>query len=88
MKDSMLQKRICEVYGPDTLKERVVRKWFARFRVGNFSVKDVERLDRLRTVDTDKITILVDANPHLTVREIQEILVARKRCDASEMPFI
>jgi len=26
------------------------------------------------TRDTDKITTLVDANPHLTVREIQEIL--------------
>jgi len=36
--------RICNVYEPDALKKRpeMVRKWFARFRVGNFSVKDVE----------------------------------------------
>jgi len=67
-------RRICEVYGPNVLKKRVIRKWFARFRVGNFSVKDAERSDRPRTVDTDKITNLVDPNSHLKVREIQEIL--------------
>jgi len=48
-----------------------VWKWFARFRVGNFNVKDAKRLGRSRTVNTDKITILVDANPHLMIREIQ-----------------
>jgi len=32
-------RRICEVYEPDALKERMARKWFARFRIGNFSVK-------------------------------------------------
>lgn len=67
-------RRICAVYGPDALKERMVRKWFARFRAGNFSVKDAERSGRPRTVDTDKIVTLMDANPHLTVEEIQEIL--------------
>jgi len=30
----------------------------------NFSVKDAERLDRPQTVDTDKITTLMDSNPH------------------------
>jgi len=63
---------ICEIYGSNALKERVIRKWFARFRIGNFSIKEAERSGHLRTVD--KIIILVDANPHLKVREIQEIL--------------
>jgi len=46
MKDS-LQKQFVEfeVYGPDTLKERMVRKWFARFRVyGNISVSCLRKL--------------------------------------------
>jgi len=64
-------RRICEVYGP----ERMIQKWFERFRVGNFSVKHAERSDRPRTVDTDKIITLVDANPHPTVRKFQENLV-------------
>jgi len=45
---------------------------------------------RPRTMDTDKITTL-DANPHLMVREIQEILgmshgsvVASQRCQLCE----
>ncbi|CAD6999509.1 unnamed protein product [Ceratitis capitata] len=28
------------VYGPDSVNERVSQKWFARFRTGNFDVKD------------------------------------------------
>jgi len=48
------------------------RKWFAR--VENFSIKDAERSDRPRTMDTDKIITLVDANLHVTIREIQKIL--------------
>jgi len=54
--------RICEVYGLDALKERVIRKWFARFLVGNFSVKDAERSGHPRTVD-NKIITLMNANP-------------------------
>jgi len=38
-------RRICEVYGPDALKE-YIRKWFVPFYVGNFSVKDAEQSDR------------------------------------------
>jgi len=66
--------RICEVYGPDALKRTYDPEWFARFRVENFNVKNVERLGRPRMMDTDKITTRLDANPHLTVRKIQEIL--------------
>jgi len=65
--------RICEVYGPDALKENVVRKWFVRFRVENFNVKNAKQSSRPRTVDMNKITTLVDANSHLMVREIQEV---------------
>jgi len=77
--------KICEIYGPDDLRECVVRKWFSRFQVINCSVKDVKQSGRLRTVDTDKITTLVDANPHLTVREIQEILgILHESCGAPQ----
>jgi len=53
---------IYEVYELDALKERMIRKWFARFRV--FSIKDAERSSRPRTVDTDKTTTLLDTNSH------------------------
>jgi len=39
-----MARKICEIYEPDALKERVVRKWFTSFRVRNFSIKDEEQL--------------------------------------------
>jgi len=32
--------KICAIYGEDTLSKSAARKWFARFRAGNFDVKD------------------------------------------------
>lgn len=66
-------RRICAVYGSDTLKARMLRKWFACFRTENFSVKNAEWSGRPPTVDTDKITTLVNANPHQTIEEMQRI---------------
>jgi len=62
--------RICEVYKPDALKKRSGND--ARFRVGNFSVKDVELLGRSQMVDTNKMNFGGPASD--LVREIQEIL--------------
>ena len=33
-------KKICAIYGEDTLSKAAARKWFARFRAGNFDVED------------------------------------------------
>ena len=66
-------RKICAVYGPDALKERVVQKWFTRFRAGNFDAKDAERSGRPSTVDDDIIKSVVDSDRHLTLREIAEI---------------
>lgn len=45
-------RRICKVYGPDTLKERVVQKWFLRFRSGNFCLKGTARSGHPSIVDS------------------------------------
>lgn len=67
-------RRICAIYGSDALKERVVQKWFSRFRAGNFDIKDAKRSGRPSSVDTDKIIALVTANPHLKIDEMITIL--------------
>ena len=66
-------RKICTVYGPDALKERLVQKWFTRFRAGNFDLKDAERSGRPSTVDDDIIKSVMDSDRHLTLREIAEI---------------
>ena len=50
-------RRICAVYGPEALTERVVQKWFARFVGGNFDVQDAERSGRPSTVETNVIKV-------------------------------
>lgn len=53
---------------------RVVKQWFARFRNGDFNLKDRKRSGRPRTVDDDQITTVVDANQHLTIRKMSHML--------------
>ena len=38
--------QICGVYGKGTVSKLAARKWFVRFRSGNFDVKDEPRSDR------------------------------------------
>lgn len=66
--------KICSVYGDDAVGESTVRKWFARFRTGNFELEDVKRTGRPSTVDDDQIQQLVTVNPHSTTRDIANTL--------------
>jgi len=34
--------KICAVYGEGAVGERTVRKWFARFKTGDFNLEDQE----------------------------------------------
>jgi histone-lysine N-methyltransferase SETMAR len=61
------------VYGEDAVNERTCRKWFARFRVGNFDLDDAPRSGRPVEVD-DQIKTLIENNTRCTTRVIAEIL--------------
>jgi transposase len=50
------------------------RKWFARFRAGNFDLDDAPRSGRPVEVDDDQIKTLIENNPRNTTRVIAEIL--------------
>ncbi|KAM0730355.1 Histone-lysine N-methyltransferase SETMAR [Formica fusca] len=67
-------KKICAVYGNDAIAESTVRKWFARFRIGNFDLEDRERSGKPAVVDDDQIVTLIENNPRHTTRDIAEIL--------------
>ena len=68
------RRKLCDVYGEDVLTERQYQKWFAKFRSGNFDLKDAPRPRRLLEADLDQIKSLVDANQRITTGEIAEIL--------------
>ena len=67
-------KNICAVYGENALSSRTCRKWFQRFRAGNFCLKDEERSGRPPQTDEDKIRDLVEKSRSLTVQEMLNIL--------------
>ncbi|XP_018046256.1 PREDICTED: histone-lysine N-methyltransferase SETMAR-like [Atta colombica] len=66
--------KICAVYGEGAVSERTVRKWFARFKAGDFNLEDQERPGRPSTTDEDQIKTLMENNPHYTTRKLAEML--------------
>jgi len=71
------QKRFCIlyiVYGDNIVAENTIRKWFTRFRNGNFDLEDRERSGRPAVVDNDQILTLIENNPRHMIRDIAEIV--------------
>ena len=68
---SLATKNISEVYenGP---KLSTCKKWFKRFRNGDFDLKDRQRTGRPTEVDNDVLKSLVESNPGSTTRELAD----------------
>ncbi|EFN64258.1 Histone-lysine N-methyltransferase SETMAR, partial [Camponotus floridanus] len=75
---SQAHKKLCAVYGNEALKERQCQNWFAKFRSGNFSLKNAQRSGRL--VDETHIKAIIDSDRHSTTREIAEKLNVSHTC--------
>nr|AAP51086.1 transposase [Forficula auricularia] len=73
-------KKLCAVYGDEALKERQCQNWFAKFRSGDFSLKDEKRSGRPVEVDDDLIKAIIDSDRHSTTREIAEKLHVSHTC--------
>ncbi|XP_032688838.1 histone-lysine N-methyltransferase SETMAR-like [Odontomachus brunneus] len=71
---------IYAVYRKGVLSARTCRKWFDRFRKGNFNLEDEPRAGRLVEADEDRIRNLVNETRSLSVREMSQILNMSKSC--------
>lgn len=67
-------RKICTVYGEDAVSERRTQEWFARFRSGNFDVKDARRSGRPIVENADKIMELIEVDRHVSTRSIAQEL--------------
>lgn len=67
-------RKICAVYGEDAITERTVQFWFARFRSGNFDVKDASRSGRPVTEKADEILQMVELDRHASTVDIAQAL--------------
>jgi len=63
-------KKICAIYDKDTLSKSAARKWFVRFRAGNFDVKDESPSGRPITKKSDEIMVKVECDKHVSTVEI------------------
>lgn len=77
---SQAHKKLCAVYGDEALKERQCQYWFAKFRSGDFSLKDEERSGRPVEVDDDQIKAIIDNDRHSSTRDIAERLDVSHTC--------
>ena len=56
------RKKLYDVYGEKSLIERQCQNWFARFRSGDFHLKDAPCSGRPTEVDDDKIKAMIENN--------------------------
>ena len=74
------RKKLYDVYGEKSLTERQCQNWFARFRSGDFDLKDSPRSGRPTEVDDDKIKAMIENNKCSTTRQIAEKLNISHTC--------
>ena len=69
-----------DVYGEKSLTERQWQNWFARFRSGDFHLKDAPRSGHPTEVDDDKIKAMIENNRCSRTRKIAEKLNISHTC--------
>ncbi|KOX70315.1 Histone-lysine N-methyltransferase SETMAR [Melipona quadrifasciata] len=77
---SQAHKKLCAVYGNEALKERQCQNWFAKFRSGDFSLKNAQRSGRPVEVDETHTKAIIDSDRNSTTREIAEKLNVLHTC--------
>ena len=66
-------KKLGNVRGEESLKDRQCWNRFDKFRSRDFSLKDEQRSGRPNEVDDDQIKAIIESDRHVTVQEIEEM---------------
>ena len=61
---------ICMVYGEGVIGESMARKWFAKFKNGNFDINDTPYSRRPSEFDEDHLKALLKEESHQTSCEL------------------
>ncbi|XP_014614921.1 PREDICTED: histone-lysine N-methyltransferase SETMAR-like, partial [Polistes canadensis] len=73
---------ICDGYGEGVISESTARKWFAKFKNGDFNVDDMPRSGRPSEFDEERLKSLLKENGRQTSREVGE----KMNCDHKTIP--
>jgi len=53
---------ICATYGENAVSHTTCKRWYHKFRQGDFSLKDEPRVGRPQKIETDELQALLDIN--------------------------
>ena len=67
-------RKINQTFGSDSVNERTVRRWFAKFRSGDFSLEDDPPSGRPTVIQGEDLRSLVETDPSQTVCGMAEEL--------------
>lgn len=68
------RRMIVDTYGEASISERTCRKWFQRFKSGNFDVEDKERPGPVKKFEDADLVTLLDEDPCQTQHELAAAL--------------
>ncbi|KAL6257781.1 hypothetical protein P5V15_011366 [Pogonomyrmex californicus] len=65
---------ICAAYGENAVSHTTCKRWYQKFRQGDFSLEDEPRAGRPQKIETDELQALLDINSAQTKKELAEQL--------------
>ncbi|KAL6264123.1 hypothetical protein P5V15_004201 [Pogonomyrmex californicus] len=65
---------ICAAYGENAVSHATCKRWYQKFRQGDFSLEDEPRAGRPQKIETDELQALLDINSAQTEKELAEQL--------------
>ncbi|CAD5216884.1 unnamed protein product [Bursaphelenchus xylophilus] len=74
MKATEATTEIQDVLGKDALSYHMAKYWFQRFKEGDYGLEDKPRSGRPTVIDDDALKAMIESDPKLTSRELEELL--------------
>ncbi|EFN82336.1 Histone-lysine N-methyltransferase SETMAR, partial [Harpegnathos saltator] len=65
---------ICVAYGENAVSYATCKRWYQKFRQGDFSLENEPRAGRPQKIETDELQALLDINSAQTEKELAEQL--------------
>jgi len=63
---------ICATYGKNVVSHTTCKRWYQKFRQGDFSLEDESHARRPQKIETNELQALIDINSVQTEKELAE----------------
>ncbi|KAL6267958.1 hypothetical protein P5V15_001027 [Pogonomyrmex californicus] len=70
----LLKPMTCAAYGENAVSHTTCKRWYQKFRQGDFSLEDEPCAGRPQKIETDELQALLDINSAQTEKELAEQL--------------